>query len=344
MAGSAQILTADLRMHYLQQGTGEPVLLLHGFPETSYGWRHQLGPLAEHYAVFAPDMRGFGQTDKPGVRVTRQLLAQDVIHFMDALGLERAAVVGHDWGGIIAFKLAIDWPARVTRLALLDTLCTVWFPGGVHGYWFKAEPHPEEFFASHHRGFIEALFAGAPRDPLPGRPHSPWGQGGTWGRSWASADDVEHYARAFADPASHFHAISQYRHALPFHIVRDDPEAARGERYELLSERAVAEMWLHPDGLEKHPLYEHFMDYGPEDRHKRFSAPTLWMYASALSRLADTGSWREDHVPRGNPFFDQFPRYFPDLRTRAIDAGHFFPEEAPDATNRLLLAFLASEL
>ena len=76
----------------------------------------------------------------------------NIVNFMDALGIEKAAVVAHDWGGIIGFKLAIDWPERVTRLALLDTLCTVWVPAGIHGYWFKAAPHPEELFADHHDG------------------------------------------------------------------------------------------------------------------------------------------------------------------------------------------------
>lgn len=75
---------------------------------------------------------------------------------MDALGTEKAAAVAHDWGGIIAFKLAIDFPDRITRLVMLDTLCTVWSPGGVHGYWFKAEPYPEEFFAKFHNEFIES--------------------------------------------------------------------------------------------------------------------------------------------------------------------------------------------
>ena len=84
MSSGHLVQTADLRMHYLQRGTGEPVVLIHGFPETSYSWRHQLAALSEHYAVFAPDTRGFGQTDKPGIRVTRQILAQDVINFMDA--------------------------------------------------------------------------------------------------------------------------------------------------------------------------------------------------------------------------------------------------------------------
>src|SRR5215212_6969121 len=144
---SAFVQTRDLRMHYLQAGTGSPVILIHGFPETSYEWRNQFPVLAEHFAVFAPDTRGFGRTDKPDIRVSRSLLAGDIINFMDALGIEQAAVVGHDWGGIIAFKLAIDYQQRVTRLALLDTLCTVWAPRAIHGYWFKARGLAEEFFA-----------------------------------------------------------------------------------------------------------------------------------------------------------------------------------------------------
>ena len=102
-------------------------------------------------------------------------------------------------------------------------------------------------------------------------------------------------------------------------------------------------MWLHPEGLEQHPLYANFMDYGPEDRHKRFDKPALWMYGSYLSRSRGTAgdSHPIDHVPSGNPFSDQFSRYFPDLRARRMNAGHFFPEEAPAETNAHLTEFLA---
>jgi haloacetate dehalogenase len=339
------VQTRDLRVHYLQKGTGDPIIFIHGFPETSYEWRHQLEALSDTYACFAPDNRGFGKTDKPGARVTRSMLGQDVINFMDALGIEKAHVVGHDWGGIISFKVAIDWPERVNRLAEMDTLCTVWVPGGVHGYWFKAEPYPEEFFAQSNKQFIEAIFTGKSDPVLPGRPFSPW-QGASSAaapRTWASAEDVKHYVDAFADPMSQFHAISYYRYALPFHIVHPDATATHGERYEFLSERKVAEMWTHPEGLEKHPLYENFMDYGPEDRHKTFPNPTLWMFGQYPPR-PENGGAATNFIPSGNPFFDQFSRYFPDLRGRGVNAGHFFPEEAPQVTNDTLRAFLAGQI
>jgi pimeloyl-ACP methyl ester carboxylesterase len=265
---------------------------------------------------------------------------------MDAAGIERAAVVAHDWGGIIGFKLAIDWPERVTRLALLDTLCTVWAPGGVHGYWFKAAPYPEEFFARYHRQFIEAICTGSSEPALPARPFSPWQMPPGFRASWADAEDVDHYVRAFADPMSHFHAISYYRYGLPFHVVREDPAATHGESFEFLDERKVAEMWLHPEGLEQHPLHANFMDYGPEDRHKRFEKPTLWMFGSYLARSRGTVQEGRpaDHIPTGNPFSDQFSRYFPDLRARGVQAGHFFPEEAPQFTNETLRAFLSGAI
>jgi pimeloyl-ACP methyl ester carboxylesterase len=341
------VQTSDIRMHYLQQGTGEPVVLIHGFPETSYEWRKQFQPLVDAgFAVFAPDTRGFGQTDKPGTRATRHLLAGDIIRFLDALGLEKAHVVGHDWGGIIAFKVAIDWPERVNRLALLDTLCTVWAPGAIHGYWFKAQPYPEELFRNYHRQFIETVMTGSSAIPLPPRPLSPWQGRPSPAAAWATQEDVEHYAAAFADPASHAAAISYYRYALPFHVVTPDDSAPHGEAFRHLGEHEVARMWLHEEGLEKHPLYPNFMDYGPEDRHKTFPNPTLWMYGTYLARSRGTegGGRPADVIPTGNPFVEQFPRYFPDLRARRVDAGHFFPEEAPDATNEALVPFLQGRL
>lgn len=341
MPNSDFVFTPGLRIHYRQQGTGQPVLLIHGFPETSYEWRFQMPALAgAGFAAFAPDVRGFGQTDKPGARMSRALLARDVIAFMDAQGIERAAIVGHDWGGIIAFKVAIDYPERVTRLALLDTLCTVWAPGAVHGYWFKAEPLPEEFFAAHAGDFIRAIFAGDRE--LPPRPLSPWQIPAGALPRWADDEAVEHYRQAFADPLSHFHAISQYRYALPFHIVEPPASPGGAEAYRALGERDIAQMWLHPGGLESHPLYQQYMDYGPEDRHKRFEKPALWMYGTYLARSRGTDATARpaDEIPQGNPFADQFSRYFPDLRARHVAAGHFFPEEAPAETNEALLAFL----
>lgn len=99
------------------------VILLHGFPEFSFGWRHQLPALADAgWRVVAPDQRGYGRSSKPkGVRsYALDRLAGDVIALAEALGHRRFAVVGHDWGGIVAWHLASRHPEHVARLAILN--------------------------------------------------------------------------------------------------------------------------------------------------------------------------------------------------------------------------------
>lgn len=317
---------------------GEAVLLIHGFPETSYEWRKTIPALEDRYRLIVPDTRGFGRSDKPPGPYDRQMLAADMVGVLDALDVERAAVIGHDWGGIIGFKVAIDYPERTTKLALLDTLCTVWAPGARHGYWFKAEPRPEVFFAEHHEGFIDQIFTGSSEPPLPGWPESPWvGRSSVAGSStrWATDDDVAVYRHAFADPASHRAAITYYRDALAFNVVEPSHTFGDDEHYRPLSSEEVGEMW--EAGLDDHPGAGEFLDYGPEDRHKRYPHPTLWMYADPKTKLA-SGT-----IPTGNPFFDQFSAYFPDLRGEPVPGvGHFFVEEAPDVVNPRLRAFLDS--
>jgi pimeloyl-ACP methyl ester carboxylesterase len=112
-------------LHAVRAGDrgGPTVVLLHGFPEFWYGWRHQLGPLADAgFQVVALDQRGYNTSDKPPhVRdYNLDRLAADMASAIAALGVERAAVVGHDWGGIVAWWLAVTRPERVRRLAVLN--------------------------------------------------------------------------------------------------------------------------------------------------------------------------------------------------------------------------------
>jgi pimeloyl-ACP methyl ester carboxylesterase len=108
--------TNGIRMHVAEQGAGPLVVLLHGFPETWYSWRHQLRTLADAgYHAVAPDQRGYGQTDRPTEidRYTVLHLVGDVIGLIDALGEEQAVVVGHDWGAPVAWHAALLRPDRV---------------------------------------------------------------------------------------------------------------------------------------------------------------------------------------------------------------------------------------
>jgi pimeloyl-ACP methyl ester carboxylesterase len=108
--------TNGIRMHVAEVGSGPLVLLLHGFPELWYSWRHQLPALADAgYHAVAPDQRGYGQTDRPAAPAsyTQLHLVGDVIGLLDALGEEQAVVVGHDWGAPVAWNTALLRPDRV---------------------------------------------------------------------------------------------------------------------------------------------------------------------------------------------------------------------------------------
>jgi pimeloyl-ACP methyl ester carboxylesterase len=333
--------TPGLRVHFLEAGSdgeAEPVVMLHGFPQTSYQWRHQLAALASAgHPAYAPDNRGFGRTDKPRIRISRALLANDVVRFCDALGVERCMLVGHDWGGVIAFKAAVDYPERFTRLALLDTVCTVGSAQIPHPYWFKAYPLPEAFLAAYHREFIELFFGGGDGSVLRGWPGSQWvAPSPARGRpDWLDEEAVQHYVDAYSDPDVHFAAIQYYRYALPFHRVFEDPGAPGGERYESLSEQEVAAIWLHPKGFDAPAWHSEQLDFGPEDRHKRYHGPALFMYSERFAPLFPHHA--DGAAPGGDRFADQFAHYLVDLRVRFVQCGHFLPEEEPEIVSEALL-------
>jgi len=115
--------TNGIQMHIAEQGTGPLVLLLHGFPELWYSWRHQLATLADAgYHVVAPDLRGYGETDRPAEseRYTQLHLVGDVIGLMDVLGEETAVVAGHDWGSTLSWNTALLRPDRVRGVIALS--------------------------------------------------------------------------------------------------------------------------------------------------------------------------------------------------------------------------------
>lgn len=108
------------KLHYLVAGRGEPVLLLHGYAQTSHMWRPLIVELARTHTVIAPDLRGFGQSAKPDSGYDKKSLAQDVQALMGSLGHRRYGVAGHDIGLMVAYALAAQYPAEVTRIALMD--------------------------------------------------------------------------------------------------------------------------------------------------------------------------------------------------------------------------------
>ena len=112
---------ADSRIHYLTAGQGAPLVLLHGWPQTCHAWRKVVPALARRFRVIAPDLRGLGDSSRPRDGFDKQTVARDIAQLLrSGLGIASAHVVGHDWGGPVAFALAAFHPGLVSRLAMLD--------------------------------------------------------------------------------------------------------------------------------------------------------------------------------------------------------------------------------
>lgn len=118
-------------------GSGSPVVLLHGFPQTHLMWRHVAADLAADHTVICPDLRGYGASDKPPATgedvYAKRTMAADVVALAAELGFDRFALAGHDRGALVAFRAALDHPAAVTHLACLDVLPTADMWDVLHG-------------------------------------------------------------------------------------------------------------------------------------------------------------------------------------------------------------------
>lgn len=124
-------LTSDrITLHYVTQGEGPLMLFLHGFPEFWYSWRHQIPEFAQDHKVVAVDLRGYNESEKPADPAAYRMseLVQDVKDVITGLGYDQCVLVGHDWGGAIAWSVAEAFPALVSRLIVLNM------------------PHPARFF------------------------------------------------------------------------------------------------------------------------------------------------------------------------------------------------------
>lgn len=120
----------QIRLHYVAQGEGEPVVLLHGFPEFWYAWRYQIPVLSRHFRVIVPDLRGYNDSEKPLTGYDLETLTNDIRCLIENLGYRCAHVVGHDIGGAIAWNLAQRFPHCIDRLGILNA------------------PHPQRFMQS----------------------------------------------------------------------------------------------------------------------------------------------------------------------------------------------------
>jgi pimeloyl-ACP methyl ester carboxylesterase len=200
----------DVRLHYVEAGEGPLVLLLHGFPQFWYEWRHQIPALAETgFRVVAPDMRGYNLSDKPpGVGAYRvPVLARDVERLILACGEQTAAVVGHNWGAIVAWFAAMRYPERVGRLAILNVPHPARFMDGLlspqqllrssYVFFFQIPWLPEEVIRAGNFTLLRSVLR---RDPV--RPGA------------LTAEDIERYREAMARPGVLTATLNYYRALL----------------------------------------------------------------------------------------------------------------------------------
>ena len=108
------------RLHYVTAGDGPPVMLLHGWPQTWYEWRHVMTMLAGEYQVVAPDLRGFGYSAKPASGYDAATMAADLAALSDHLGLRELTVIGHDWGAVFGYVYAAKTPSQVRALGIVE--------------------------------------------------------------------------------------------------------------------------------------------------------------------------------------------------------------------------------
>ncbi|MGA0596929.1 alpha/beta fold hydrolase [Enterovirga sp. CN4-39] len=200
---------SGLDLHVVEAGPedGPLVILLHGFPEFSYGWRHQVGPLAEAgFRVAVPDQRGYARSDKPaGIGAYRlPILGSDVIGLADAYGHDRFHLVGHDWGGIVAWWVAAAHPQRIERLAIANAP----HPDVV---WPFIRRHPTQLLRSYYvalfqmPGLAERLLAAGDYRALR-RALTATSRRGTF-----SDEDLDRYREAWSQPGAITAMLNWYR-------------------------------------------------------------------------------------------------------------------------------------
>jgi haloacetate dehalogenase len=221
----AQIKTTGATINVVHGGKDSPVLLLHGIPETHVLWRKVAPVLAQNFTLVIADLRGYGDSSKPPggadhFGYSKRAMAQDQVEVMEHLGFPKFAVVGHDRGGRVAHRMALDHSDRVTRLAILDIVptykcyqtvnqdfATVFF------HWFllvQPPPFPETMLGNSAELFLKTMLfrlgGEAPREGLP---------------EWVDQPAYNEYLRCFRDPAAIRALCEDYRAAASIDLAHD---------------------------------------------------------------------------------------------------------------------------
>ena len=227
-----RIDTGGALIHVARAGSGPPLLLLHGFPQTHCMWEHVAPALAREFTVVCADLRGYGDSSKPdgaarGSRdhaaYSKRAMAADMVAVMAALGYPRFMVAGHDRGGRVAYRLALDHPTAVSRLALLDIVSTkaVYEHGGMalasaYYHWFfliQPRPLPETLIGGHPEFWLDSVLRGLSVEPAP----------------FSKRARLE-YLRTFGTPEGIHAACEDYRAGATHDLANDRADVAAGRR------------------------------------------------------------------------------------------------------------------
>ncbi len=220
MTGMEQrVVSANgIRINAWLGGTGAPVVMLHGYPQTGQMWRKVAPRLLDEFAIVCPDLRGYGDSDKPRDGYDKRTMARDIHLVMESFGHKRYAVVGHDRGARVAHRLALDHPDAVTRLCVLDIVPThtVFRDTGRelaaaywHWFYFQVPDLPELMIGAAPEAFLRymlrgwAFRAGAIEEPM-----------------------VQEYLRAFTLPGTIRAGLEDYRAAASRDLEDDESDLA----------------------------------------------------------------------------------------------------------------------
>lgn len=225
-----RIATNGITLSVHRAGQGAPLILLHGFPQNHRAWARVAPTLAQHFDVIVPDLRGYGASDAPPddakhTTYSKRTMARDITGLMDALGLPRAHILGHDRGARVAYRLAFDHPGRVDRLGLIEILPTADYWRAMDAgfaltlwHWpFLAQPAPlpETLIGAAPAAFLDLLMT-------------------RWTRAKSLAgfptEALASYRAQMADPARLAAMCADYRAGATNDRADDEADRAAGHR------------------------------------------------------------------------------------------------------------------
>ena len=211
---AARVKTSGAEINLVHAGSGPPLLLLHGAPQTHLSWRLVAPELAKTHTVIVPDLRGYGDSSKPADtpdhgNYAKRAMALDQIEVMKHFGFDKFPVVGHDRGGRVAHRLALDHPGAVTRLAVLDILPTYYLYTHV----------TLEFIQAYFHWFNYVRAAPGPEDQLKAQYDAQ--------QAKAATDEQREYMRVYTNPANIHGMCEDYRASASIDLKHDEESWSR---------------------------------------------------------------------------------------------------------------------